>query len=229
MKRLLLFVCLLAAAVCVAQNTQPVDERYMLRKQVFGDYARTGDVMAYKFDTADVVLFNTGYVATKEEFLFLFYSVPRKDSTAAGKKQFLDEFTLSRQRVFEAMEQCLDTAYSFQLGFLIHKQNFITPYLDKGYTRVEAEALPEVKYALRQEYSSMIITELLRKEIWSKATTFNLKAFYTTHPELYQGQSFEISRTKVVYDYQKQLEEELNERVRNKFQYKANTAVVNRL
>jgi hypothetical protein len=235
MKRTLIALLMVAGSTCFAQapgkggETTPAERHTILRHQVFGEYTPVSDVRNYAFDSTGLVVFTNGNVITKEEFLHAFNSATRKDSSQETKTQFLNEFILGRQKVFEAMDLQLDTSTAFQLEFLKYKQDFITPYLNEGYTRVQAEALPHVRFSLRQHYSGMLIVELMRKEIWSKGITSNLRAFFDQHPELYQGQSFEISRTKVVHDYNKQLEAELMQRIQGKFVYATNAKLAAKL
>jgi hypothetical protein len=159
-----------------------------------------------------------------------FNAAPRRDSSLATKKKYLDEYILNHQRMFEAFEMNLDTAKDFQLNFLLFKQDLITPYLNEGKTRVEAEALPHVKYTLREQYEKMILKELMKQEVWSHASDESrLRAYFSEHPELYQGQPFEISKTKVVFDLQKELESALNARVQGKFQFSKNDSAVKKL
>jgi hypothetical protein len=231
MKHLLILLVLISGSLQLfAQQSNLATNIPVLRKQLFSEYTPLADVRTYKFDTSALVAFSNGFIVSKEEFMHVFNSAVRKDSSQETKTKFLDEYILGRQRMFEAFEQNLDTSTAFQLEFLKYKQNFITPYLNKGYTRVEAEALPEVKYALRAHYSGMILFELMLKEVWSKANKeSDQKTFFYAHPELYQGQPFEISKTKVVYDYQKQLETELNSKVQGKFSFAKNEQLVKQL
>lgn len=230
MHRVLIVFFIFFATIAHAQQSNLATNVPALRKQLFSEYTPLADVRTYAFDTSSLVAFSNGFIVSKEEFMHVFNSAVRKDSSLETKTKFLDEYILGRQRMFEAFEQNLDTSTAFQLEFLKYKQEFITPYLNEGYTRIDAEAMPEVKYSLRAHYSGMILFELMMKEVWMKANDVgDQKTFFYAHPELYQGQPFDISKTKVVFDYQKQLETELNARVQGKFAYKTNEMLAKQL
>jgi hypothetical protein len=231
MKQLIILLAIITGNVHLFAQQSKLDPNVpVLRKQVFSEYTPLADVRTYAFDTSSLVAFSNGFIVSHEEFIHVFNSAVRKDSSLATKTKFLDEYILGRQRMFEAFEQNLDTATEFQLEFLKYKQNFITPYLNEGYTRVEAEALPEVKYSLRAHYSGMILFELMMKEVWMKANSeADQKTFFYAHPELYQGQPFGVSKTKVVFDYQKELESSLNSRVQSKFTFAKNEKLATQL
>lgn len=221
----LLFSMLLAygqTSVPAKDTTHDARVIPVLRKQTFGEFHAFADVRTYEFDTSGLVIFNNGCLITSEEFRFVLSKAGASDTTQAVKNKMLDDLILSRQKMFEAMDQNLDTSLAFQLDFLKYKQELITPYLNEGRTRLEAESLPEVKYALRAYYCDQLLHALQKKEVWSKDTDGNLIDFWSEHPELYQGQSFAISRTKVIYDLNKKLETALNERVQSKFPYAVN-------
>jgi len=204
----------------------PDDTRVVppLRQQTFGITYAKYDILKYEFDTSGLVYFDNGYLITREEFNYVLREAHAMDTSEQIKKRMLSDFILARQKVFEAMDQDLDTAKAFQLNFLMYKQELITPYLNEGKTRLEAEAIPEVKFALRKYYSDEMIRVLNIKEIWSQDTDENLRPYFNGHPELYQGQPYEISKTKVVHDLNKKLETDLNARVTGKFQFVVNPA-----
>ncbi len=233
MNRLLFTIVLIFASLSgelVAQQSNLSTNVPALRKQVFSEYTPLADVRTYAFDTSALIAFSNGFLVSKEEFMHAFNAAPRRDSSLATKTKYLDEYILNHQRMFEAFEMNLDTSKDFQLNFLLFKQELITPYLNEGKSRVEAEALPEVKYSLREKYEKMILKELMRREVWSKANDEgDQKTFFYSHPELYQGQPFEISKTKVVFDYQKELESALNARVQSKFAFAKNDKLVREL
>ncbi|HTF03139.1 MAG TPA: hypothetical protein VK826_03905 [Bacteroidia bacterium] len=237
MKYSLILALLFSVLVATAQpaNTivtnPPEGNEYLLRRQIYGTFSNDVNLGKYVFNDHSLVILQNGYVITDEEFLLAFRSAKRADTSAAAKAKFLDQFILSKQKVFEAMEQNLDTTTAFKLEFLKYKQEKVTPYLNQGYSRLEAEALPEFKYFIRQYYDGMILFELMNKEVWSKANSDNgaLRTFYNEHLDLYQGQSFEVSRTKVIHDYQAQLEKALEARVKEKFPFKTNAALAAKL
>lgn len=198
----------------------------VLRQQTFGVYSSIPDLKSYPLDTNTLVVFSNGYVLTKEEFQTVFHATGA-DTTGISKTKYLDKLIDSYQKCFEAMDQNMDTSTRFQLDYLKYKQEVITPWLNEGYSRVDAEAHPDVKYVLRKYYTDKLVQRLLAKEVWSKANDEgDQKTFFYAHPELYQGQPFEISKTKVVFDYQKELETALNERVQKKFDFAKNEKLV---
>lgn len=229
MKIRLTLLLLLPALLLLAQDQKPEPIYKQVRLQTYGAYYPLKDLQAHAFGVHDLVVFANGCVITDAEFREAFFAAERSDTSAAAKSKFLDEFVLGRQRVFEAMEKDLDTSNQFQLEFLTQKQNILTPYLNEGKTRQEAEALPEVKFKLRRYHSGRLQFELMNREIWSQSSTAKLREFYNNNPALYQGQSFEISRTKVIHDYQKQLEDEMNARIKAKFPFRINSDLVARL
>lgn len=223
-------VLILTLLHCVPTLLSGSVDPLALRRQVFGEYEHTTDVNVYVFGHNQLAIFGNGYVLTQEEYNYA-WNRTKRDSSAAAKAKFLDDMMLLYQKTFEGMELGLDTSTSFQLEFLKYKQEKLTPYLNQGYSRVEAEALPEFKYFIRQYYGGMIVFELMNSQVWMKANMDNvaLRNYYNEHLSLYQGQSFEVARSKVVYDYQKELEKQLDERVRQKFPCKANTELKNKL
>ncbi len=219
-----LFAAFLMMTTLVSFGQTPNEARVVppLRQQIFGVSNVAYDLPKYEFDTSGLVFFGNGFLITQEEFLLAFYEIPRSDSSQAAQNKFLDEYILKLQKIFEAMDQDLDTSTTFQLNFLKYKQDMITPWLNEGYSRLDAEARPEVKFALRQYYGDQLLRVLNQKEIWSKDTDENLQEFYNDHLALYQGQSFATSKTKVVHDLNKKLETDLNERVNGKFPFVVN-------
>lgn len=203
---------------------------FALRRQVFGEFEHTTDVNAYVFGPNELAIFSNGYVLTQDEYNRA-WGQTKRDTSGNAKEEFLGDMILMYQKVFEAMELCLDTSMAFQLEFLKYKQQKLNPYLEKGYSRVEAESLPEFKYFIRQYYNGMILFELMNREVWTKANSDNaaLRKYYSEHPDKYQGQPFEVARSKVVYDYQKELEKQLDDRVKKKFQCKINSGLKNKL
>jgi hypothetical protein len=223
MKHALIALLLLAGPLLPAQEQQPEPLYKKVRQLVFGEYYPVQDLNALKLGDHALVAFSNGYVIEDTEFRNAFFATERSDTSAAAKTKFLNEYILGRQKTFEGMDMDLDSSSRFMLEYIQYKQTLITPYLNAGKTRIEAEELPEVKYALRRQYAGMVQFELMSQEVWSKSNnTVVLREFYNNHLGLYQGQSFEISRTKVVHDYQKELETELNARVQSRFPYKIN-------
>lgn len=221
-----LFTSLVLLIGLVSFGQTPNEARVVppLRQQTFGVSNVAYDLPKYEFDSSGLVYFGNGYLITKNEFLQAFYETPRSDSSQAVQNKFLDEYILKLQKIFEAMDQNLDTSTAFQLNFLKYKQDLITPHLNAGKTRLEAEAMDSVKYSLRKYYGDQLLRALNQKEIWSKDTDANLQEYYNEHLELYQGQSFAISKTKVVHDLNKKLETDLNAKVKGKFLYRINPA-----
>lgn len=219
-------VLILFAFITVASYGQNANA--MLRQQTFGVYSSIADLQAVKPDTNTIAVFGNGFALTREE-LETVYTVIGGDSSAFTKKEMADEMIASYQRCFEAMDQNLDTSVTFQIDFLQYKQSIITPYLNEGKTRTEAEALPEVKYVLRLYYVDKMEMKLKAKEIWSQSPDSKLREYFAAHPEKYQGQPYEISRTKVIYDYQKELETAMMTRVTAKFPVQKNTDLISRI
>lgn len=220
----LLFTAILVLTGLFSSGQTPNEARVVppLRQQTFGVSNVTYDLKKYVFDTSGLAYFGNGFLLTKNEFLQAFYETNRSDSSQTAQNKFLSEYILRYQKIFEAMSQNMDTSMTFQINFLKYKQDLITPYLNKGMTRLEAEALDTVKYSVRKYYSDQLLRALNYKEIWSQDTDENLRQFYNEHLALYQGQTFEISKTKVVHDLNRKLETDLNERVKSKFPYVAN-------
>lgn len=217
--------------ICFCTSLVAGIDPHALRRQIYGDFVKDTNFVTHVFKTNELVAFENGYSITKDEFYYNWNRAKRPDSSLSAKTKVLNEMIASYQKVFEGFDQCLDTATSFQLEFLKFKQERLTPYLDKGYSRVEAEALPEFKYFLRWYYNGMVIFNVVNKEVWAKAAMDEsaLRRFYNDHIGLYQGQTFEISRTKVIHDYQLELDKKLIERVQIKFPYKINDALLNEL
>lgn len=224
MKKTFFILFTLVSAFASAQG----NANAVLRQQTFGVYSSVSDLSSVQLDSNTLAVFGNGYMLTRQEFELDYHS-SGADSAGIPKTKYLNTLIAAYQWCFEAMDQQLDTSMAFQLSFLKHKQEIITPYLNEGKTRVEAEALPEVKYALRLYYSEELGRRLKHKEIWSQMTDENLKPFFYAHPELYQGQPYEISKTKVVHDYQKELESGLTTRMQGKFPYKMNTELQKKL
>ncbi len=227
MKNLATILLLVSSGIAMAQP----GEAFALRKQIYSDYYDTLDLAKYTFKLNTLVVFQNGYEMTTVFFMNIFRSQKRTDTTQTGKAKFLDDVIVMQQKVFEGMDQGIDTTTAFKLEFLKHKQNSLTPYFNEGYTRLEAEALPEFKYAMRQYYDGIILFELMNKEVWKKGNSDNeaLRNFYNEHLALYQGQTFEISRTKVVHDYQAELEKQLIAKSASKFPCKINVELLGRL
>jgi hypothetical protein len=192
-----------------------------LRTQTFGELHAMTDPRTYQFDSAGLVMFSNGYLISRGEFLQAWKEANLADTSQKAKAKFLDDYILRFQKIAEAMNQELDTVVAFQIEYLKFKQELITPYLNAGKTRLEAEAMDSVKYALRTHYGDQLIRVLNYKEIWSEDTDENLRQFYSTH-DLYQGQTFETSKTKVVFDLNKELETKLKGRVQNNFPFAIN-------
>ena len=221
MKKCFTLFCLLVVLVVAAQS----NPKAVLRQQTFGVYSSFNSLEEIKFDSTDLVVFQNGYKITKEELLTLY----TLDSAVMPKKTYLDKYVVSYVQAFEAMDQGLDTTTKFQLDYLTHKQEIITPYLNEGKTRVEAEALPQVKYALRKYYVEQLAKLLMKKEVYVFQSDDVLRDYYNEHLSLYQGQSFDISKTKVIYDSQKEKETALNTRIQSKYPFKTNTELLGKL
>ncbi len=221
MKRSLLIFCLLIGVTAFAQS----NPKAILRQQTFGVYSSYSSLDEIKFDSTDLVVFQNGYKISKEELLTLY----TLDSAVMPKKTYLDKYVVNYARAFEAMDQGLDTTTKFQLDYLTHKQELITPYLNEGKTRVEAEALPQVKYALRKYYVEQLAKLLMKKEVYVFQSDDVLRDFYNEHLSLYQGQPFDISKTKVIYDSQKEKETALNTRIQSKYPFKTNAELLGKL
>lgn len=202
----------------------------ILRNQVFGDYGKKILVDTFQFGTRHLAVFSNSYVLTLDDYNYSWYAAKR-DSTREKRMQHVNDMIDMYQKAFTAMEMNLDTSTSFQLEFLQYKQQQLTPYLNQGMTRSDVEALPEFRYKIRHYYCGMAIFELMNKEVWTKANrdTQGQKDYYYNHLDKYQGQSFEISKTKVIYDWQKELEVKLLERVKSNYAFKINTLVSDRL
>ena len=218
MRNGLLILCLFLAAGTSAQS----NPKAVVRQQTFGVYSSYTTFEGIKFDSGELVIFSNGYKITRDEFLVVFRGDSLSDTSNAAKTAYLKKYILNYQKAFEAMDQGLDTTTQFQLDYLTYKQGLITPYLNEGKTRLEAEALPEVKYALRRYYADKLVRILMNKEVWAPQTDAVLQEFYYDHLSLYQGQPFEISKTKVIYDQQKEKETDLMQRINTKFLFKIN-------
>lgn len=229
--RSVLTVLILFSGLLLSAQDKSAEPLYKkVRQLTFGDYYPLTDLKSHKFGEHSLVAFANGYVITDEEFRTAFFAAERSDTSAAAKSKFLNEYILGRQRTFEGMDMDLDSSNRFMMEFIQYKQSTLTPYLNEGKTREEAEALPEVKFGIRRYYAGMVQFELMNREVWSKSNnTAALREFYNNHLSLYQGQSFEISKTKVVHDYQKELESDLDVRIGQKFPYRINTELQSKL
>jgi hypothetical protein len=217
------FLCILMlASISLHAALDPL----VLRKQVFGDFGKKINVDTFSFASQQLAVFNNSYVITMEEYHYS-WNRTKRDSTHDKRVAFLGDLVLLYQKAFEAMDKQMDTSTAFQLEFLKYKQTALTPYLNEGYTRVEAEELPAFKFMLRQYYCGILVFELMNMEVWTKANrdTEAQKNYYNNHIDLYQGQNFETSRTKVIHDYQKELESNLDARVREKFTSRMNVVL----
>jgi hypothetical protein len=221
MKKIITLLCICLSLTAFAQS----NPKAIVRQQTFGVYTSFESQEAIKFDTSDLVVFMNGYRLTKDELLTLY----ALDSAVMAKATYLDKYVTSYKRAFEAMEQGLDTTTKFQLDYLTHKQELITPYLNEGKTRAEAEALPSVKYSLRRYYVQQLEKLLLKREVYVFQSDDVLRDYYNDHLSLYQGQSFEISKTKVIFDSQKEKEKSLNTRIDEHVQLRKNDSLIKSL
>lgn len=201
-----------------------------LRNQIFGDYGKKILVDTFQFGTRHLAVINNSYVLTIDEYNYS-WNAAKRDSTRDKRLKHVEDMIEMYQKAFTAMDMNLDTSTKFQLEFLQYKQGQLTPYLNKGMTRLEVEALPEFRYKIRHHYCGMIIFELMNNEVWTKANrdTQGQKDYYYSHLDKYQGQSFEISKTKVIHDWQMELQAKLIERAKANYAYKINTLLSDKL
>lgn len=225
MKKIVTAIVLFCSVELVASIDPAV-----LRNQIFGDYGKKILVDTFSFGTHHLAVINNSYVLALEEYNYS-WSATKRDSTRDTRIKHLNDMIEMYQKAFTGMDMNLDTSTKFQLEFLQYKQRQLTPYLNEGKTRAEVEAMPEFRYKIRHYYCGMVIFELMNSEVWTKANRDlqGQKDYYYAHLDKYQGQSFEISKTKVIYDWQKELEAKLVERVKADYAYKINTLVSDKL
>src|ERR1044072_5951751 len=191
MKRILFFLFCFFATFAAAQTPDP----FALRHSLFGNFEHPTDVKKYVFAVNELAVFSNGYVITDVEFRNVFHPAD-KDTSSRAKKEYLDKLILMKQKVFLGMEMGVDTMGNFLKEVEGYRRAIEKPWIDKGYTREEAETMPSAKCLLMEYYSGIVMFEVMDREVWSKAVkdTAGSRAFFNNHRALYGTQTYASAR-----------------------------------